>query len=107
MMKENNMEGLIAKQLGSPYRPNIRSEEWKKMICWSYYNVLVTKVTCKPLTFHLQDFSGNFVGSIFVDVPEISEDEFTFGEIPFACKIKARGWTLKRKLRHPEIIEIP
>jgi ATP-dependent DNA ligase len=36
VMKANNMEGMVAKRLGTPYVPDTRSDNWRKIINWIY-----------------------------------------------------------------------
>lgn len=105
VMKENNMEGMIAKRLGTPYVPGTRSENWRKIINWSYHDVVVSKITFGPLTAQLQSFEDNYLGSVAIGFTKEIRDELLSRTPPFVAKVKARGWTSGIKLRLPQIIE--
>lgn len=53
IIKENKMEGIVAKRLGTPYIKGTRSDNWRKIINWSHHEVVVSKVTFKPLAARL------------------------------------------------------
>ncbi len=106
VMKENKMEGMVAKRLGTPYEPGSRSDNWRKMINWSYHDVIVSKITLGPLTVQLQSIKGDYLGSVAIGITKEIKDEIFSRTPPFVAKVKARGWTSGGKLRLPQIIEI-
>lgn len=106
VMKENNMEGMVAKRLGTPYIPGTRSDNWRKIINWSYHDVVVAKVTRGPLTAQLQSVEGEYLGSVAIGFTKEIREVLISWKTPFAVKVKARGWTSGGKLRLPQIIEV-
>ncbi len=106
VMKENNMEGMVAKRLGTPYIPGTRSDNWRKIINWSYHDVIVSKITFGPLTAQLQSLEGEYLGSVAIGFTKEIREGLTTRQTPIAVKVKARGWTSGGKLRLPQTIEI-
>jgi DNA ligase 1 len=106
VMKANNMEGMIAKRLGTPYKPGTRSDNWRKIINWSYHDVIVSKVTLGPLTVQLQSIEGVYLGSVAIGFTKEIREKLLLGIPPFKTKVKSRGWTSGGKLRLPQIVEI-
>lgn len=106
LMKENKMEGVVAKRLKTPYLIGKRTDYWRKIINWSYHDCIISKVTFGPLTAQLTDGEGNYLGSVNIGfTKEVKEVLFTRTP-PYACKVKSRGWTNTGKLRIPLIISI-
>jgi len=66
VIKENSMEGVVAKRIGSTYIPGTRSDNWRKIINWSYHDVVVSKVTLGPLTVQLHSTEGDYLGSVII-----------------------------------------
>lgn len=106
VMKANNMEGMIAKRLGTPYKPGTRSDNWRKIINWSYHDCVVSKVSHGPLTVQLQSFEGDYLGSVIIGFTKEIRQMVKSLTPPFVAKVKARGWTSGGKLRLPQIVEI-
>jgi DNA ligase 1 len=106
VMKENNMESMVAKRLGTPYLPGTRSDNWRKIINWSYHDVLIAKVTHGPLTAQLQNIEDEYLGSVTIGFTREIKVELHSRTPPFFAKVKARGWTSGKKLRLPQIVEI-
>lgn len=106
VIKENNMEGMIAKRIGSKYVHNTRTDNWKKIINWSFHNAIVSKISFNPLTAQLQTVEGDYLGSVSMGFTNEIKEGILSKIPPFSCKIKARGWTSGNKLRHPQIIEL-
>lgn len=106
LMKENKMEGIVAKRLGTPYLTGKRSNNWKKIINWSYHECIVSKVTYGPLTVHLTNVEETYIGSVQIGFTKKVKEELFSKTPPYNCKVKARGWTSKGKLRIPLIISI-
>jgi ATP-dependent DNA ligase len=106
VIKENNMEGIVAKRLRTSYKFDTRSDDWRKIINWRYHDVIVSKVTFNPLTVHLQSQDGNHLGSVIIGFTKEIRAILYSKTPPFAAKVKARGCTSNGKLRLPQIIEI-
>lgn len=106
VMKENNMEGMVAKKLGSLYMPGTRSKDWRKIINWTYQECVAFKVTFGPFTVQLSDYEGNYIGSATIGFTKEIRHELIAAQLPVAVKVKARGWTEKGKLRLPQIIVV-
>lgn len=106
LMKENKMEGIVAKRLGTPYLTGKRSENWRKTIAWSYHDCVVSKITLKPLTVQLKSVEGVYLGSVQLGFTNEVKAEILSRTPPYACKVKARGWTSSGKLRIPLIYSI-
>jgi len=66
IIKENSMEGVVAKRIGSTYIPGTRSDDWRKIINWSYHDVVVSKITFGPLTVQLHSIEGDYFGSAVI-----------------------------------------
>lgn len=60
------MEGMVAKRLGTPYIPGIRSDDWRKIINFSYHDVFVSKITLGPLTVQLRNSERDYLGSVVI-----------------------------------------
>ncbi|OMP65730.1 ATP-dependent DNA ligase [Domibacillus epiphyticus] len=106
VMKENNMEGMIAKKKGTPYLPGIRSPDWRNIICWTQHDVFIKKITLRPLSAQLFDSQSNYIGTVWDGFTKEIKSELYSKSPPFSCKVKARGWTSGHQLRLPQIIEI-
>jgi DNA ligase-1 len=107
VIKEKNMEGSVAKRLGSTYTTNSRSKDWLKIINWSvHHDFVVSKITYRPLTVQLQNFSGEYMGSVNIGFTKEIREELLSRKPPFTCTVKARGWTSGKKLRLPQIVKI-
>ncbi|MEK5070481.1 ATP-dependent DNA ligase [Sporosarcina sp. FSL K6-1508] len=106
VIKENKMEGIIAKRVGSLYLPGARSDDWRKIINWSYHDVIVSKISLGPLTVQLQSVEGEYLGSVAIGFTKEIREKLLLGIPPFLVKVKARGWTSGGKLRLPQIIEV-
>ena len=96
------MEGMVAKRLGTPYVPGARSEDWRKIINWSYHDVIVSKVTHSPLTVQLQSMEGDYFGSVVIGFTEVMRQLLKSLTPPFPVRVKSRGC----KLRLPQIVDI-
>lgn len=106
LMKENKMEGIVAKRLKTPYLTGKRSENWRKIINWSYHDCIVSKVTFGPLNVQLRSVEGNYLGSVSIGFTKEVREELYTRNPPYNCKVKARGLTSTGKLRIPLIISI-
>ncbi|MET3658181.1 ATP-dependent DNA ligase [Sporosarcina psychrophila] len=106
VIKENSMEGIIAKRIGSLYLPGTRSDDWRKIINWSYHDVVVSKVSLGPLTVQLHSPEGEYLGSVAIGFTKEIREKLLLGIPPFVVKVRAKGWTSGKKLRLPQIIEI-
>ncbi len=106
VMKENKMEGMVAKRLGTPYVPGTRSDNWRKIINWSYHDVVVSKVSLGPLSVQLQSIEGEYLGSVVIGFTKAIREKLLLEIPPFVAKVKSRGWTSGGKLRLPQIVEI-
>ena len=106
VMIENKMEGMVAKCLGTPYVPGTRSNNWRKIINWSYHVCVVSKVTYSPLTVQLQSLEGDYLGSVIIGFTNEIRWMLKSSTPPFLAKIKSRGWTSSGKLRLPQILSI-
>ena len=106
VMKESNMEGMVAKRLGTPYLPGTRSDNWRKIINWSYHDVIVSKITLGPLTVQLQSIEGEYLGSVVIGFTKEIRQLLKLMTPPFPATVKSRGWTNGGKLRLPQIVEI-
>lgn len=106
VIKEKNMEGIVAKRSASLYTPDKRSDNWRKIINWRYADLLVYKVSHNPLTVHLQDNEGEYVGSVRIGFTKEIRTQLYEKAVPYPCKVKFRGWTSKKKLRLPQIISL-
>lgn len=72
----------------------------------SYHDCVVSKVTYGPITAQLNSVEGDYLGSVQIGfTKEVKEGLFSRTP-PYNCKVKARGWTSKGKLRIPLIISI-
>ncbi|UAW07783.1 DNA ligase C1 [Psychrobacillus phage PVJ1] len=103
LMSENKMEGIVAKRLGTPYLIGKRSDNWRKIINWSYHDCIVSKVTFRPLTVQFSSFDGEYIGSTRIGFTSEIKEVLLSKVPPFDCKVKSRGWTNKGKLRLPQI----
>lgn len=106
IMKVNNMEGIISKQLGSTYIPGTRSDNWRKIINWSFHDCVVSKIMFKPLTVQLESIEGDYLGSVAIGFSKEIRLQLSILNPPFQVSVKARGWTSGGKLRLPQIIGI-
>ncbi|MEK5071732.1 ATP-dependent DNA ligase [Sporosarcina sp. FSL K6-1508] len=106
VIKANKMEGIVAKRLGSSYIPGTRSNDWRKIINWSYHDCVVSKVTIGPLSVQLQSVEGEYLGSVVIGFTKEIKNKLVSITPPFLVKVKSRGWTSGRKLRLPQIVEI-
>ncbi|MEK5215332.1 ATP-dependent DNA ligase [Psychrobacillus sp. FSL H8-0487] len=106
LMKENKMEGIVAKRLKTPYLTGKRSDNWRKIINWSYHECIVSKVTFGPLTVQLRSVDGSYIGSVSIGFTKEVREKLISMTTPYNCKVKARGWTSTGKLRIPLIISI-
>ena len=100
------MEGIVAKRLNTPYLRGTRSDNWRKIINWSYHDVIVSKVTHGPLTVQLQSIEGIYLGSVVIGFTKEFRSKLNTMVTPFPAKVKSRGWTSGGKLRLPQIVEI-
>lgn len=105
-MAQNKMEGIVAKRLGTPYLKGKRSDNWRKIINWSYQDCIVSKVTFGPLTVQLNNMEQNYVGSVTIGFTMEVKEVLWSRTPPYNCKIKATGRTNGGKLRLPLIISI-
>lgn len=103
---ENDMEGTVAKRLGSTYAPGTRSDNWRKIINWSFHDVIVSKITFRPLTVQLQSVDGIYLGSVVIGFTKEIRQMLNSLTPPFCAKVKSRGWTSGDKLRLPQIVKI-
>ncbi|MET3657801.1 ATP-dependent DNA ligase [Sporosarcina psychrophila] len=106
VIKENKMEGVIAKRIGSLYLPGTRSDDWRKIINWSYHDVIVSKVSLGPLTVQLHSIEGDYMGSVVIGFTKEIRQMLKSLTPPFSVTVKSRGWTSGGKLRLPQIVEI-
>ncbi|KQL37111.1 RNA ligase family protein [Psychrobacillus sp. FJAT-21963] len=106
LIKDNNMEGIVTKRLGSTYMPGKRTDNWRKIINWSYHDCVVSKITFEPLTVQLKSVEGNYIGSVKLGFTTDIKNELFSRTPPYLCKVKARGWTNSGKLRTPLIYSI-
>lgn len=106
VIKENNMEGIVAKRLGSTYVPGTRSDNWRKIINWSFHDLIVSKITFRPLTVQLQSVDGMYLGSVVIGFTKEIRQALNSLTPPFYVKVKSRGWTSGGKLRLPQIVKI-
>lgn len=106
VMKQNKMEGIVAKQLGTPYLRDTRSDNWRKIINWSYHEVVVSGITFKPLSVQFRNADGDYVGGTTIGFTKEIRSRLNTMKPPFLAKVKSRGWTSGGKLRLPQIVEI-
>ena len=106
VIKENSIEGIVAKRTGSTYIPGTRSDDWRKIINWSYHDVIVSKIILGPLTVQLQSIEGDHLGSVVIGFTKEIRQILPSLAPPFSVNVKSRGWTSCGKLRLPQIIEI-
>ncbi|MFJ7936002.1 hypothetical protein [Sporosarcina sp. NPDC096371] len=106
VMKENKMEGMVGKRLGSTYVPGTRSNNWRKIINWSYHDVVVSKVTFRPLAVQLESIEGEYIGSSTIGFTKEIRSKLNSMNPPFLVAVKSRGWNSGGKLRLPQILEI-
>jgi len=106
VIKENKMEGIIAKRIGSLYLPGTRSDDWRKIINWSYHDVVVSKVSLGPLTVQLHSIEGDYIGSVVIGFTKEIRQMLKSLTPLFSVTVKSRGWTSGGKLRLPQIVEI-
>jgi len=106
LMKENKMEGIVAKRLGTPYLTGKRTDNWRKIINWSYHDCVVSKVTFRPLSVQLKSLEGNYIGSVRLGFTKEIKEVILSRATPYVCKVKSRGWTSGGKLRTPQIYSI-
>lgn len=106
LIKENNMEGIVAKRSGSKYAPDKRTDNWRKIINWRYHECIISKVTFGPLTVQLQSVEGEYLGSVRIGITKEVKEEILKRTPPYNCKVRARGWTSGGKLRLPQIISL-
>lgn len=106
LMQENNMEGVVAKRLKTPYLIGKRTDYWKKIIAWSYHDCIISKVTFGPLTAQLTDVEGNYLGSVNIGLTKEVKEILFSRTPPYSCKVKSRGLTNTGKLRIPLIVSI-
>ena len=107
VIKDNHMEGCVAKSINSKYMLNKRSKQWLKIINWRIHNdLIVSKITFRPLTVQLQNFKGEYMGSVNIGFTKEIKEELLSRTPPFACTVRARGLTSGKKLSLPQIIEI-
>jgi len=106
VMKENKMEGIVAKRLGTSYVPGTRSNNWRKIINWSYHDVIVSKVARGPLTVQLQSIEGVYLGSVVIGFTKEIRQMLNSLTPPYSATVKSRGWTSGGKLRLPQIVDI-
>ncbi|MBE1553689.1 hypothetical protein [Sporosarcina limicola] len=86
--------------------PGTRSDDWRKIINWSYHDVIVSKVTLGPLTVQLHSTEGEYLGSVTIGFTKEIREKLLLGIPPFVVKVRARGWTSGRKLRLPQIVKV-
>ncbi|MEK4083786.1 ATP-dependent DNA ligase [Psychrobacillus sp. FSL K6-1415] len=91
LMKENKMEGIVAKRLNTPYLSGKRTDNWRKIINWSYHDCIVSKVTYGPLSVQLISVEGDYLGSVRIGFTKEIKDEIQSRTPPYVCKVKARG----------------
>ncbi|MET3659697.1 ATP-dependent DNA ligase [Sporosarcina psychrophila] len=106
VIKENKMEGVVAKRIGSTYIPGTRSGDWRKIINWSYHDVVVSKVSLGPLTVQLHSIEGDYLGSVVIGFTKEIRQMLKSLTPPFPVTVKSRGWTSGDKLRLPQIVKI-
>lgn len=106
IIKENKMEGIVGKRLGTPYLNGTRSDNWRKIISWSYHDVIVSKVTFKPLSVQFSNADGEYVGGTTIGFTKEIRSKLNVMTPPFLVTVKSRGWTSGGKLRLPQIVDI-
>lgn len=106
IIKQNNMEGIVAKRLDSLYEPDKRSDHWRKIINWSFHEVIASKITIKPFSVQLVNIQGGYLGSVTIGFTKNIKEELLSGSLPLTVKVKSRGWTSGGKLRLPQIIMV-
>ena len=100
------MEGVVAKRIVSTYIPGTRSDNWRKIINWSYHDVIVSKVSHGPLTVQLQSLEDDYLGNVVFGFTKEIRQLLKLMTPPFPATVKSRGWTSGGKLRLPQILEI-
>lgn len=106
IIKEKNMEGIVAKRSGSTYKTATRSDNWRKIINWRYKDLIVSKVTHGPLTVQLHTYDGIYAGSVTLGFTKEIRELIYAKAAPYPCRVKFRGWTSNNKLRLPQIVSI-
>lgn len=118
-VKENNLEGMVAKKLSSAYKGK-RSSSWLKIINWLNVNAIITgyrkkdnAILCshedgKPLGLVLYGMSPAQREAFFKIANKIKvreDSQFFYLEPLIKCRLKGRGFLSNGILRSPIFIE--
>lgn len=116
LVKERGLEGIVHKKQDSKYEINKRSDNWLKVINYSYLDVLITGMVKKDNSFLLSSINdGTNIGVMeFVPYQErkyihekvrnigVKEtDKLIIFNEGIKCNVKFRNWTSNQILRIP------
>lgn len=115
LIKQNSLEGIVLKKSDSKYDIDKRSQNWLKLINYSYENVLITGMRKGEFGLHLSFMDGRYAGMmefipkedrklIYQHAKKITieetEKQIIFKE-PMECRVKYRNLTKNGRLRIP------
>ncbi|GFN30804.1 ATP-dependent DNA ligase [Paenibacillus xylaniclasticus] len=118
LMKQRNLEGIVAKKRNSKYAGK-RSSDWLKIINYTYVNVELTGYRKNQFGW-LAQYQGKPVGVIELTVPSVArkaffgiaqqikcaEDrDFVYIQPHLKAQVRTRNWTKNGMLRTPEFVD--
>ncbi|MBW5448622.1 ATP-dependent DNA ligase [Cohnella sp. CFH 77786] len=118
LMKERGLEGIVAKRKESVYVGR-RSENWLKIINYTYANVEIAGYRRSQFGWLAQQ-NGKPAGIIELAVPAAHKQafygvakalktgekgDFVYVEPRIRARVRSRGWTRNGLLRSPEFVE--
>lgn len=115
------LEGVVAKKKDSIYSAGKRSEDWKKIVRYEYYEVVITGQRKKPFGFlcsyitpdgykpaGIIEFASKPLLKELYALKEIKKDDplNRYFKQPILCQIKTRGKTSNGYLRTPVLTKV-
>jgi DNA ligase-1 len=105
IVKEHSLEGMVMKRKDSFYQPGKRSNDWLKIINWTFTKAFISSITFSPLTLQLTDYEDKYMGSIRLGISSLQRkviiDHFALHKKKIPCTVKSRGHTKKGLLNIP------
>lgn len=123
LVREQNLEGIVIKNLDSKYAVAQRSWDWQKVINYKYTDVYITGIRKNEFGWLTQvEDKGRLrpAGIIELGVPPVAkkafsgvyrqvitgeDDRFIYLDPVLKARVKFREWTSKGLLRSPSFVE--
>ncbi|WP_042456686.1 ATP-dependent DNA ligase [Neobacillus dielmonensis] len=119
LIKQNELEGIVQKRSESKYQINKRSNDWLKVINYTYENVCISGLRKNDFGLLLNFESGEYAGLMeFMPTANRREfykqskdfiveenDKFIYFDPKIKMKVKYRNLTKKGLLRIPSFVE--